>query len=238
MHSDAGCDPNPCAAVGRRGAHPGGRERTRVADPGAGRRRADRGAREHLRDRRGCGGGAERLRPGQGRRLAVVAGRSAEQLQPLDLGFELPDAHPGRMRRLPARAACRQEHRLAPAGRDDRHRPRDPDPRAAAHLTGCLRLPGVRADGCAARPRSVHPDPCGSGARPRLPVHRMALPALAIRAAVHHRQLRDRAAGTRRRALGPESRDRGSRASRRSPSSPARPAASGTVRAGPRRSSA
>ena len=70
----------------------------------------------------------------------------------------------------------------------------DPAARAAADLTGRVRLPRLRAPGRAARPRPVHALRRRSPRRRRLRVRRLALPALALRPAVHARQLRDGAA--------------------------------------------
>ena len=116
-------------------------------------------------------------------------------------------------------------------------RARDPAARAAADLPGRLRLPRLRAPRRAARPRSVHARRRAGVRRRSLLVRRLALPALALRPAVHAAQLRRRAARPRRRAVGAEGRRRGLAASRPSRSSRVPPASSASRGAGRSRSS-
>jgi hypothetical protein len=114
----------------------------------------------------------------------------------------LSDAHADRMRRLRAGP----DDRAQAAGCRDRVRDRACAHRAAAgaavDLPGCVRLPGVRAPGRPARPRSIYALPRRIAHRPLVPVHRLALSELAVRARVHARELRHRSAGAGGGAVG------------------------------------
>ncbi len=87
------------------------------------------------------------------------------------------------------------------------HDPRgasDPPARSAADLPGCLRLYRLRAPGSLARPGPLHPVPRAGPHRSGVSVPRLALPALALWAAVHAAHLRLHAPRPGRRAVGIE----------------------------------
>ncbi len=139
---------------------------------------------------------------GSQRRLAGVAGRPAAGPGHRALERALRGADGGDVRELPARADRRAAAVAADARRRDRAGERDSDARPAADLPGCVRLPVVRAARRPARARSVHAHGRRSVCRPDVRVHRLAVPALALRAAVHAAELRARAARAGRRAVG------------------------------------
>jgi hypothetical protein len=113
-----------------------------------------------------------------------------------------------------ANAARARHRRLDPGGQ------RAAAAGAAADLPGRVRLPGVRAPGGAARHGPVYACRRRSARGRRLPVHRLALPALSLRAAVHARLLPARAAWTRRRPVGAEGGGGGRQPGRRCPDHP------------------
>gem|GEM_PF-5669053 len=106
------------------------------------------------------------------------------------------------MRELSAGSARRPHAVRARSGGRDRGGARDPAAGTTADLTRCLRLSELRPPGSPAWPRPLHARGRRSAHRRDLPVRRLALPALALRPAVHAGELRDRAAGARRRAVG------------------------------------
>ena len=120
---------------------------------------------------------------------------------------QLPDADADHVRRLRGPADHGQEPARARHRRGHRPCPRDPDPGPSPALPGRLRLPGIRPHGGAARPGPLHPDPRRSRHGPCLRLHRLAIPAFPVRAAVHARQLRGGAARRGGRAVGAEDRD-------------------------------
>ena len=116
-------------------------------------------------------------------------------------------------------------------------RPTDSAAGPAADLAGRVRLPQLRPPGRPARPRPLHPRRRRSAHRPVVCVHRAGSDEpLPLRPAVHARELRARAAGARRRAVGAEGDRRLLRASERSPWSHAPRSASASSGAGRRRS--
>jgi hypothetical protein len=117
----------------------------------------------------------------------------------------IPGADADRLRRLCDGAGERPRAAVALA-RGRRHRsPCDPRAGAAADLSGRVRLHRLRADGRAARARSVHPRTGRSDGGPRVRLRRLALSALALRTAVHARELRDGATGAGRRVVDAQS---------------------------------
>jgi hypothetical protein len=146
---------------------------------------------------RRCRLGSGPLRAGPHRRLAGVAGRSAARSGNRAVDRELSDAGVDHVRELSARAAGRPPASAYGTGGRDRAGRRDRGARAAADLPGRFRLSGVRATGRAARPRSVYTRGSRSAHRPGVQVHRLALPALALRPAVHAAELRAGAARAR-----------------------------------------
>ena len=136
------------------------------------------------------------------RGLAGVAGRPAAGPARRPWRAHLPDADAGDVRELPAgpRDGARAEHARAVRGRGAGAP--GPVAGAAADLPGRVRLSGVRAPGRAARPGPVYAHRRRSADRPGVQVRRMAVPALALRPAVHAGELRDSAAGACRRPVG------------------------------------
>jgi hypothetical protein len=120
----------------------------------------------------------------------------------------LSDAGVDHVRELSARAARRAAVAARGARRCDRGGGRDRGARAAADLTGRVRLSGVRATGRAPRPGPVHAHRGRSADRSGVPLHRLALLALPLRTAVHAPELRTRAARPCRWAVGVQG-DRG-----------------------------
>ena len=109
------------------------------------------------------------------------------------------------MRELSARAAARPAIADARDRGGDRDCPRGAAAGAAADIAGRLRLPGLRPPGRPARPRSVHARGRRCADRSGVPVRGLVLRALAIRPALHARELRGRAARPGGRAMGDES---------------------------------
>jgi len=165
---------------------------------------AARCARHPVPARGGRGRRPVPVRAGAQRRLARLARRAAERRRAAPGKRRLPGPDADHVRQLPARAGERARARRAGAGRDDRARARRVAARTAADLPGRLRLPRLRPPRRAARPRPLHPfsrrSPDGRG----VPVRGLALPAFTVRTAVHARELRDDAAGTRGRPVGDE----------------------------------
>ncbi len=119
----------------------------------------------------------------------------------------VPNVGADRQRRVPPRPRERSCRAPEVAWRGRGWRPRDPRPRTAVDLPRRLRLHRLRSHGGAARPRPLHALPGRSRQRSLLPVHRLAVPALAVWTAVHARELRDRSARARGRAVDVQSRD-------------------------------
>ena len=174
----------------------------RARDAGAGGDPGERVPAERGRRERSVG---VRARPH--RWLAGLAGRAAagSRLRRPVLG-RVSDADADHVRRI-WRGADRGARARTVVARDrggDRGREPDPAARPAADLPGCVRLPGVRPHGRAARTRSVYARGLPGAHRPDLSVHRLAVSAFPLWTAVHALELRHGAAGARGRAVGAE----------------------------------
>ncbi len=191
------------------------RDRLCGAHPRRARTARHRGHRHAVERRRGIG--AVAVRPRTQRRLAGLAGRPAARPGRRPLQLELPDADAADVRELPAGAGGRAAAAHRGARRRDRAGSRDPAAGSAADLTGRVRLSGVRPHGCPAWARPVHARGRRSAGRSDLPVRRLAVPALAVRPAVHTRQLRARSARAGGGAVGAEGRGRAREPRRRGP---------------------
>ena len=154
-----------------------------------------------------------------------MAGRPLARARPRPVERELSDVDADHVRRLCARAVGSAAAAGGGADRRNRGSRRDSAAWTAADLPGRLRLPRVRAVGGRARARPVHAFRRRSSNRPVLPIHRLAVPALPLRPAVHARELRAGAAGPGGRAVGVQS-DRGSVERRRGAAGRARRRAS------------
>jgi hypothetical protein len=202
----------------RHGKRSGRGERRLLGEP----RHALSARAERARDGGPDGRGGKRVRGGGGRRRCsdVVCAGPQRRLPRLAFGpasrprarhwiGQLPDADARHVRELRRRAL----HRGRAPRPGDRANDRDGVCGAAAgtatHLPGRVRVPGVCAPGRAARPRPVHARGGGSADRRGVPVHRLALPALAVRAPLHARLLSACAARTGGRPLGAEGCRRG-----------------------------
>jgi hypothetical protein len=160
------------------------------------------GVRERPHDQRGCRGRPLAVCPGAGGGLAGVALGSAGGTEHDPLQFDLPDADPGDVRELPARACKRPLPANGRPGARHRGGPCGAGAGAALDLPRCLRVPGLCPHGRPARTRPLHP--CGGRSiqGSLLWVHRLALPALPLRTPLHPPQLCHRAPRPRRGAVG------------------------------------
>jgi hypothetical protein len=215
---DACCPHAVCSRPDRRNnwAHPSHDARTtsalRFAPARAGKRRADdaRGGRgrpagradKRLPSERRRGHTPLAVRARAQRRLARLACRPPPGLGRGPRRAQLPDVHADHVRELRAGARDRAHVEHARAAGRRRVGASRPPARPPAGLPGCVRLPRVRAYGRVARPRPLHAHRRRSAERPGVQVRRVAVPALALRPPVHARQLRDRPARARRRAVG------------------------------------
>jgi hypothetical protein len=143
-----------------------------------------------------------------------MAGRPVRRAAPVARLGRLSGVDVDHVRQLRARAAVRAYLAACRDRRRDRGGARDPAARSAAALARRIRLHRLRADGRAARTRPLYARRGAGVWRRSLRVPRLALPALAIRPAVHAAQLRDRATRRRRLAVGVQS-DRGAQQPRR-----------------------
>ncbi len=201
----------PAAIAARASEGPGapsGCARARRTRAGTRRARAARHRHDGLPGERRRRLRAWAVRAGPRRRLGGVAGRPLARTRRRPLELELPGADADHVRELCARAVGRAAAAAGGARGHDRGGVRDPAARTPADLPGRLRIPRIRAPGGSARARSVYAFRRRSSHRPGLPLHRMAISALALRPAVHARELCARAAGTRRRPVGVQG-DRG-----------------------------
>jgi hypothetical protein len=227
----AGRDPHTPRTECRRSARRDGPDGRRTDNRGHRARARRAGPARHRHDGLPADGRRRRsaveIRPGAHRRLARVDGRSAEEPGHGPLQRWLPSADAPHVRELSAGARGGEVAARRAAGGRDRACALDPAARTAADLPGRVRLSGLRAHGRPARPGPLHARSRRSAHRPGPPVRRMARPALPLRPAVHAHELRDRPAGTRRRAVGVQGarrrleprRGRADRARRRSPRS-------------------
>jgi hypothetical protein len=165
-------------------------------------RRAHRDGRERLWRGGGCRGEADLLCTSPQRRLARLAFRAAARARPGNGIEQLSGAHAPHVRELHSRPA----RRTAAPRQGDRAGDRGGVCAAVAgattHLPGCVRLPDVCPSRGAAQPRSLHARPRRSPHRRGVPLHRVALPTLAVRPALHTRLLSTGATGVGGRAVG------------------------------------
>jgi hypothetical protein len=159
---------------------------------------------ERVRGGGGCRGKAHFVCPGAQRRLPRLAFRPVARPRPRARLRQLPDPHARHVRELRRRAPGRTGAPCQGNRAGDRGGERGTAARAAADLPGRVRVPGVCAPGRAAQLGPLHARGGRSAHRRSVPVHRLAVPALALWPAVHARLLSARAARTGGRPLGAE----------------------------------
>jgi hypothetical protein len=200
---------NTSSIAGARGPGPGeGEQGHRYLFAGAApcpwHARPARCARRRLRG--GCRRRAHPLavRPRAQWRLAALDGRTLRGSGPEHRPHQLSDTHAGYGRGLRGGPAVHPRAAAVGAGPDRCRGPRDLAAGSAADIPGRVRLHRLRAPGRTAQPRPLHEFPRADPHRPGLPLPRLALPALPLRAAVHAAHLRPHAPRPGGRTVGAE----------------------------------